>query len=195
MKQDEGQDQNPYRSPAQPSSLGDEAAPMGPKTLRLATRTNQIVCGALIQGIIMIVGVFWFIGDDADMHESASVYLLIGGLVFVGTTVGSFVAPHLIQGDYALEPSDELADAIANVDWNETLPPHVSSLMAAYATQSLVVAAFLEGGAVVNSVFWLLNRNTFHLLLIVLAIVLMVIRFPTLGRLREFLVAQVRGEF
>ncbi len=162
-----------------------------PKSLRATVRGNQLIRGVLIQGIVVIAAIFVFLRKDQVDNASLNMLFMIGIATWLGTVIASWVVPSVIAQKVSHAASEELVEAISHVDPNENLPRELRTLLRSFTTESVVVGAVLEAGAMLNALLWLLGGSMIHWGFVLASIGLMLIRFPTVEKLRAYLIRNI----
>ena len=162
--------------------MGVNPVPAGTQTLR----TQQIVFGALIVGLVTFTIVALVVGPQ--MNRSGNTGLpqmlnilrlacgaLIFGTVAVFPVVKSAHLKNLVNASRAGHHDGDVEDADA--------------FFPAFATINIIGGALAEGPALFAAVILLLSANPLDLLLVVVPLAVLVWRFPTRGRWESFVLA------
>ena len=197
---------NPYVPSSETEALafGTPGQAASVSTLKGYARIGQMITFALTQGIIVIAGVFLFITVREDQEVAApQVYMMIGAGAFAMSLVAGFLVPSLIRSQAMTQfrraeevvqmrsssvmgdPNSQLRDEWIQWEADKSLPLPLNRLLAANQTSTLVGQAVLEGAAIINLVFFLLNGTFLHLILAAMCIVGILSMVPTVSRLRS----------
>lgn len=173
-------------------------------TLRGVAFTGQIITLALAKGIVIIGLIFGvLLIDDQRAFGNAEVWLPLGGGLFAVLLVGAFLASKRLRsgGVSRLRQHREVAamheGTPANtttaamrekwIQWDDKapLPLPLRPFLAGEQSATIVGQAMLEGSAVINLVFALLDGSYAHFLFAFLAMIGLVSMIPTITKLRK----------
>ncbi|TWU59403.1 hypothetical protein Poly51_21910 [Rubripirellula tenax] len=178
---------NPFQTPGEaPQPPTHSTNPNTPTSLLAILRTSQLICGALVVGLSVIVVTFAIMRRPPDAANDPTIFLVVGGGMGLLTIVMSMLLPVLIPKP-PIERSAALAEVVESAKPGDRLPAEMQPVIANFMTRQLLVAAPLEGGAVTNVVLWFVGGSHLHVVFVGIAIALMVLRMPTMGRLRDHL--------
>lgn len=189
--------QNPYTKTSGEDDYGDV---QGPSTIRQSATINQIISLALIGGLIAITSVVSFlvisnVENKADLwaiEQEDYLFLGLGYGIFIASACASvfmrlqtkMAAAHRFQAAHRERPTTINED---------TTFPGLPSLLAGYATANIIGAALLEGPAVINAIFMMIDDNLWHLIPIGCAVVGILITLPTATKIKHFVENSCRG--
>jgi len=197
---------NPYGSPSPQHDVFDPGA-SEPSTNATSLRgfafTGQIITLALAKGILIIGLIFGvLLMDDERAFENAEVLLPLGGGLFAIMLIGAFlVSKGLRSGGvtrlrqhpdvaamHEATPANKTMARMREewIQWdnNAPLPLPLRPFLTNEQSARLVGQAMLEGSAVINLVFALLDGSYAHFLFAFLAMIGLVSMIPTTGKLR-----------
>lgn len=139
--------------------------------LAALVRTLQIICAALISGLLGIAAVSLAIVDQDSVTASATLLGVLGVAAPVVGTLVSYFLPGLIFRQSAA------SYAVKNPK------PGLASLLqasgAAVTVETIVAMALREGGAMLGLVVWLVEGNLLGLFGSLIGIIPMILGFPT----------------
>lgn len=189
---------NPFLSSQINEGIGPDQTNQNPFTtlsLHTTARTGQIITLALAKGVIIIALVFIILmTDDARIVKNAELFVPIGGAAFVLAIMGAFVVPRVLRSRaetrFQNHPELVAMDPTSRrrwVDWDARtpVPPPLKTFLSDQQTATLVGQATLEGSAVINLVFALLDGSWLHFVVAFLVVVGIVSMIPTVGKLRD----------
>ncbi len=182
---------NPYTSPKHGGPINLFKG-QGPVTINAAATTGTIISFSLISGVFTIAGVLLFLMPQRDterpllqMDFESMTFLAVGGFVFVGSTVATF----LVRSAMKRQSSQMLRDANESLPQplksDSPLPESAQRFLGAVATYTLIGQALMEGPAIVNLVLMFLDENYLHLIPVALGVIGIVLQIPTAGRLQS----------
>ena len=173
-------------------------------TLAGLTRIGQVITLAIAQGGVLILAILWFLSSGKQDEEGLNVVLLaIGAGVFVVNAAAAIIIPRTMRAagirqyrSQADVPPSAVSVGVSR--WDEAdaqavLPLEDAVLLQRDQTARIVGQAILEGAAMVNSVFLVLNSHPIHAVLAVVAVAGIVATIPTVDRLRRFLAEAEAG--
>lgn len=177
------------------TDLAETEAALAPRV-----RVMQILAGALIFGVLTIGGVFLAIGSDADDLDPR------GGVDAAGAeadVVGGELDADLDPGDPVLAYAGLAFGALALVS-HLPVGAVVGGIAAgraggangradavdAFQTRMIVRLAVLEGAAVINLVFWLIEGWWPTWLVVGVLLAAMLAQVPTTGKVRRYVEAR-----
>ncbi|TWU01519.1 hypothetical protein [Neorhodopirellula pilleata] len=198
---------NPFGSPALAQDSFDQepgAAKGTSTTLHGYAFTGQIITLALAKGILIIGLIFGvLLMDDERAFGNAAILLPLGGGLFVVMLAGAFFVSKMLRsaGVTRLRQHPEVhamheatpantTMAVMREEWiqwdnKSPLPLPLRPFLAGEQSATIVGQAMLEGSAVINLVFALLDGSYAHFLFAFLAMVGLVSMIPTTGKLRK----------
>jgi hypothetical protein len=158
-------------------------------------RIMQIIAFALITGVLVFLGFACFQvfvqrqGEPAAPIDGLPMISLVTVAVFAGGVVASFVVPTVMtraalqriaagtrQVPQGTDPKDQATD--------------LDKLLAVKQTALIVGMALLEGPAFMGCIAFFIEAQFFTLGIVAVAIVAMLLRFPTEGGVRNWLYEQ-----
>ncbi len=158
-------------------------------------RTMQIVAGALLMGVLIFLGIVlymvWIQNKGAGTAPPADMPLLslLAAVFFVIQAPLSFLIPQFLtrnalgqiaSGNWKAPPGFNAAD----------FPSDASKLLGIRQTAMIVGLALLEGAAFFACIAYLLEAQPWVLAIILVSVLLMMMNFPTEGRVRSWLALQ-----
>ncbi|EMI54628.1 hypothetical protein [Rhodopirellula sallentina] len=196
-------DRNPT-GPFDDSSLGESGTRgNSPTTLGQFVRLGQLLSFALASGIVTTSAVFLFLilQREPDAEQPNWIFLAIGGGVFVASLVVSFLMRLMLKSNAAsalrqtpeaedvcgggAAASQSARDAWENWDADEPLPRPLIGFLSATQTSRLIAQAVLEGAAMINLVFTMLDGNVIHFVFAAFCLVGVIAITPTTGKVRS----------
>jgi hypothetical protein len=158
-------------------------------------RTMQIIAGALFLGVAAFLAIVLFIvlvqGNGQGMAPPVGLPIL--SLVLVGLFIVTLPLAFIIPGVL----TQAALRRIATRTWRPPLhanPIYYSSdaakLLTVRQTATIIGLAILEGTAFFGCIAYLLEAQAFALGVIIVAMLLMLLNFPTEGRVRGWLERQ-----
>jgi len=173
------------------------------KLLDARIRVVQIIVGALIAGVVVFAG-FVIFSKPANQGPGPAAAAPAAPAAAAPTPVLSlaaiavFAAALLIWSIVPSRLADVQVAKIAAGTWtpptSESGPPRAMSdsekLLAVFTTKATIAAALLEGPAFLGSAAYMIETHAFALGVVACAVALMVITFPTRGRVYGWLEKQ-----
>ncbi|MFG0286727.1 MAG: hypothetical protein ACF8CQ_01040 [Rhodopirellula sp. JB044] len=174
-----------------------------PTTLGQFVRLGQLLSFALASGIVTTSAVFLFLVSqrEPDAEQPGWIFLAIGGGVFVASLVVSFLLRLMLKSNAASSlrqtqeaeevcrggaaASQSARDAWENWDAEEPLPRPLIGFLSATQTSRIVAQAVLEGAAMINLVFTMLDGNLIHFAFAAFCLVGVIAMTPTTGKVRS----------
>ena len=183
---------HPYQSPTDraPSRFTDNRVEasrtnLSATTLASHTRTNQLIRGSLITGVLVTSVILALVAEPGQENPSFSI---VGGAMWLGTFAASFLVPAVISHSANTVRSNDLVRMIREAEPPTRLPNELNNPLAAWSTQKLVQAAFLEGTCFLNLILWMIGASSILLVLVAINVLMMAITFPMLESLRTYLI-------
>lgn len=168
---------------------------MDDRVLAPRVRVMQIIAFALITGVVVFLGIACYQvfvqrqGEPAAPIEGLPMISLVAIAMLAGGVVASFVAPTLMtraalqrivagtwQVSEGIDPKDQATD--------------LAKLLAVKQTTLIVGMALLEGPAFMGCIAFFTEAQLFTLGIVAVAIVAMLLRFPTDVGVRSWLYEQ-----
>lgn len=185
---------NPYtKSSTAPG--GRHSGGQGLGTINSVSMIAGLIGYALIGGVIIITAILSFLvlsdpPEDQSLFrfdKDSMVFLAIGYFVFFSGAVASVVVRRILKW-YANSRFKASGDELPHLlQADSPLPASAQTFLGSVAAYTLVGQALLEGPAVINAVFLLIQNNFAHLIPIVLAVIGIAIQIPTRGKLTSLL--------
>lgn len=206
--------ENPFSPSQVTESVAHPSDPFSTTSLHGTARTGQIITLALGKGVLIIALIFGVMMMDGE-RESASLELLLamGGGLFVVLLVGSFFVTKIMRSaattrlrrhpEVAAMRESSTTDPTLGaptlgaptlsrarhpwVQWEarQPVPEPLRPFLMAQQTSTLVGQAMLEGSAVVNLVFALIDGSWLHFVFVFFAVVALISMIPTVDKLRN----------
>lgn len=156
-------------------------------TLKATVLRMQIVNGAIIMGVVTICAVILMLSADPPDAKQGNIMLVVGCTVWTLSTLIALVWPMLsfTQHDWSDESKKSLERVIQDAD--RPIPSCLQPLLKEWNTKQFVRVALIEGAAIVCLILWLISREITLLVLVGVSISLMLVTFPTLKRMREWM--------
>ena len=158
------------------------------QSLKPKFRVMQIICGALVIGPI-VAGVLLFVMRDPprivqEIDLLAIIIATFAVTIFIAAPIAGMLHLKNLVADLENKEGQKLAsgrssstdDALAEQKW-------LDSLLGAMQTSTIVRAAMIEGGTQASILVWLLNGSALLLGTFGLGIALLMLFFPTEGRI------------
>ncbi len=158
-------------------------------------RVNQIVAAVLILGIVIFLGIVLFLvqaqnggqGKVPPLGNLPMISIMVV-LFFIIQAPLSFLLPALmVRGQLRRIAADARGPWSSNPSLYATAG---GKLMALFQTSMLIGLALLEGTALFGCIAYWMEAQLFTLGIVCLCLVLMLLRFPTAGRVRAWLERQ-----
>lgn len=149
-----------------------------------AVRTMQIVCAALMMGVLMFAGAAIFMrfgpGGQVPAAQPMVAYMAAGmaALMIVARLV---VVPFVIKGGIKQLTATTPLDDVAKLDF-----------YGVYQTQMIVGCALLEGAAFFNLISFIVEGQIWTLGIVAVLLAIMATAFPTLERVGSWAEEQLR---
>lgn len=161
------------------------------KLLSARVRVIQLIAGALLVGVLLFLGVvLFFVGQGQVQVRPDPPLLSYMSLGFLATVLAMwFFLPGQIARHQVIK--------IAKGTWTPTqsstcagFPTDAHKLLAVFQTTSLVGWALLEGAGFMGCVAHMLEAQMFVLVVVGVAVLLMLLTFPTRGCINRWLEIQ-----
>lgn len=149
----------------------------------LRPKINQlkIIIAALIAGVVFFALVVVVMG--VSFQAKLEILSTIGIGLGIMSAVMSLIAPKLIVKSTILQYTQKAKDLTVG-DKDKMV---LEFLMQAWMARSIVGAALLEGGAFLNAVVAMIERNAINLVVAIFLLALMVIYFPFENRVIDWI--------
>lgn len=134
----------------------------------------RLLLAALLAGVVIFAGIAIAFGDGVKVVWPPSMLSLILAGLSVGVALQAFILPLFIRRTASSKLSGDT-------------PERISRLSGIWFSSSLVGAALLESGAMLNIVACILERNTLHIALAGLYAAMMSVHLPTMNRLLDWI--------
>lgn len=190
--------QNPYIDSVDAGSPDFPAAfSNGPSTIANAVKQGTIIHICLVMGMLSISGIMTFMTATGDAGvnfavNSDSLLLLVIGVGACLMSLAASIAIKIVTTNGALmlwrSNAPDVQPPIP-VDSPFQLSPQA---LGGLNSSRLISAALLEGGAVINAVFILINENLLHLIPIGIAAVAILLSIPSTGKYKQLIEATIR---
>jgi hypothetical protein len=153
-----------------------------PKDKESALRTMQIVAGAMIMGVLAFgaIATFMVVGAGGEAQESLSVAPVAAGISLLLLVVSAIVPANL-----SVQRSSSTAAGAPGQSDAQTL-----LFYEAYQKRMIVRFALVEGAAFLNLAAALIDKQPYSLALAGLMAAVMILGFPTRGRVESFIKSQ-----
>jgi len=175
----------PYQTGSQASASLSNPAPPSHFVRNAQFVRVAIIAGACIIGIILVT-LRW--GGEA--RPQAMLLTAMGLGIWAMTVVMSFVMPPILRRTAMPNPDQPLTDA-ASLDSvlrsDADLDPPAMKVALAWLTSTVIFAAILEGGVVVNLVLWFIGAHWICVVAAIFSITLLAARFPSAAELKDWL--------
>lgn len=193
-------------NPFDPSLVDAAVLPRGgslPGTIRAAVTTGQIITLALAKGVLIIAVIFIVLNlDDDGQPDQAAILLPLGGGMLAVLAAGAFAITTFLRSraiskfrshdTVSAMREVSTADRVAEqerqrwIDWDAKSPPPIElrQFLADQQTYTLIGQAMMEGAAVMNLVFYMIDCNAVHLVFAAIAFVAILAMIPTIGKTR-----------
>ncbi|MDB5338311.1 MAG: hypothetical protein JWN70_3930 [Planctomycetaceae bacterium] len=152
---------------------------------RMAVRTMQIICGALMMGVISfaVVAVIVRSGKAANGQAEASVIVayIAAGFAALCIAVRVVVPPQTVKAGISQLVKVRRPDELTRLD-----------LYQIYQSQMIVACAVLEGAGFFNLIAFIIAGQIWTLAIVVALVALMASVFPTLERVDNWADEQLR---
>lgn len=174
------------------------------KLLDERLRTIQIIVAALLAGVLVFTVFVLFskptiqrTAPAAPADRPAAVTAPTPALSLVAIVV--FAAALMIWLIVPSRLADREVAKIASGTWtppaqSQTMPASLTTdtgkLLVVFTTRTIIAAALLEGPAFLGSAAYMIERRAFTLAIVACAVALIVITFPTRGRVLQWLERQ-----
>lgn len=201
--------ENPFSPSQVTDTVNHPSHPFSAISLHGSARTGQIITLALGKGVLiiaLILGVMMM--DGEKQNANLELLLAMGGGLFVVLLVGSFLVPRLLRSAattrlrshpevVAIRESSTTDPTLRDptlsrsrhqwVQWEarQPVPEPLRPFLVEQQTSTLVGQAMLEGSAVVNLVFALIDGSWLHFVFVFFALVALVSMIPTVEKLRN----------
>jgi hypothetical protein len=163
------------------------------RVLAPRVRAMQIMAFALITGVVVFLGIACYQvlaqGAPATPRDGLPMVSLVAGVVFAGGIMASFAAPTLM--------TRAALQRIASSTWQvprgtdpKDAATDFAKLLAVKQTTLIVSMALLEGPAFLGCLAFFVEGQFFMLGIVTVAIVAMLLKFPTEGSVRSWLYEQ-----
>jgi hypothetical protein len=145
-------------------------------------RVMQIINASLVMGVVMLLGVVIVLTQDKQPKEPEIAYFALGFLA-VGILVSSVLRvpinkDRVIPKDQPFDPNSEEV---------------FLTLAQTYQTERIIKLAIIEGGAFFNGVAYMTEKAWWSLAAMGLAILLMLVGFPTRSQINAWIERRTLG--
>ena len=161
--------------------------PWGERTTKSVAlvRTMQIICGALLMGVICfaVIALFMRLGRGLAGPSAAKVVVayLAAGMATVSVAARLFIPPQIVRSGIQELLKTRRVDDVTRFD-----------LYPIYQTQMIVACALLEGAAIFNLIGFLVEGQIWTLAIVTALLAVMASAFPTLERVDSWADEQLR---
>ena len=174
--------------------------PTPPSDIRQCVRTCQTIVFAIVFGAITVLGILIFMqqsGGEPVNWELEPMAMLVVGFAAAGL-IASFVVPHvhLTQrtrdaAQFLSNQSQDRIDSARALD--SELEPKEQEMLSEYQTSLILGLALLEGPLILGAVFFLTSGNLLCVAPALILVMAMLTKFPTVGRVSEWLQSTIRN--
>ncbi len=196
------QDSSYSGDPQVMSDMRSDHEPLGQNNMALnlvkaTVLRSQIIIGALISGVLTMSLVLLMVSQGPRQDSDTSLIAGIGGMLWVMSLSAFSLLPILMERSLAVtaETATALGSWLEQAEYGRfrnapddpAIDQHLQPLLARWMQSVIVRAAALEGGAMVCLILWLTSSQWWLLVLVGINLGLMLIMFPTPGRLFRWL--------
>ncbi len=156
------------------------------QTIEPRIRTIQIVCGSLIMGL-MTMAVIFVVAMGPEFIPKLGILQMVGIGMAVPVILMSFILPTGIR-------RNSLRQSLSDEQKNDPFQDEViTQALASVQTSSIIRFALLEGAAIMNLIFWFVEKSLYNLVVVGIALGLMVAFFPFSGRIIDTIQSDLTG--
>jgi hypothetical protein len=161
-------------------------------TIKTTSATGTLITFALISGVVMISAVMTFMilsnpPEDQSLLRvdgDAMLFLGIGYVAFLGGALAAVILRSQLKGR-AIEKLRASHEPLPRpLEGDSPLPQSGQSFLGEVATFTLIGQAVLEGPAIINAIFMLMENNFAHAIPIVIAILWIAAQIPTVDKIK-----------
>jgi hypothetical protein len=181
---------------ARPNPNDVEAFVNDPDAFPKATRTAQIIVGALIQGVILFLAIALFL-SEAPKQQASPTILGLPLLTLVATVFGavalaaSFLVPRMVADSSLRGLAKSGASGAAKPDGSgaKQVYPAAEAVrhLPLFTTQLVIGAALAEGAAFFAGLAFMIEHHYLALGVAGVALAVLISRFPTADGVRAWL--------
>ena len=184
---------NPYTSSR--VSGGVTAGAPGVLSIQAASRTGLIITFALVQGLLVTAGICGYLGIQnlgpgvaaLRIDTDSILFLAIGFGIFFINCVLAVVLPMVMKSKADMDLANSNEPLPQPLEDDTELPTAAQTALGAAATRRLISQALLEGGAIINAIFMLIESNLVFAIPVAIAVVGIGVQAPLASRVRAML--------
>ena len=160
-------------------------------TINQTSKVGMMITGGLIMGLLVTTVILSAMaikeipqGESLVRFDGDSMlFVMIGFAVMLGGAIAAFVLPRILNQNAADQLRSSSVEIPSPLRADGNLPSAGQQFLGARMSSTIIGQALLEGPAMVNAVFLLLDQDFAHLIPVVIAIVGILIQIPTPGKL------------
>ena len=161
-------------------------------TIIKKAKVIQIICGALILGVVIVLAMMFLIADKQKMGMSFDVLTLVMAGMAAMAYLASFLVPMITRASakkkIAAKIRIEALQAKEKLDLRSSSIVSLDDRVIRLATEAcqaneIVRAALVQGGAMGNAMIFLVEPSFVSMIVAGFGILLMIAFFPTSGRI------------
>jgi hypothetical protein len=158
-----------------------------------SVRISQIIVAAMVAGVIMFLGVVLFglvkRQPEGPIQASSISYLAVA--IFAGGVLLSLIVPkQMVNAQVTKLAADGLQYQSGPTKAHSAVDQDLVKLMPLFQSKTIVANAVLEGPAFFATYAYMFERQPFALAIVVAAVALMLMTFPTRSKVRDWLESQ-----
>ena len=157
------------------------------QSIEQKARVIQVVCGALIMGVIFFAAVLSMIADWDPTHFDLTLLSIVGLVIAAGCYAVSVFLPNMMAGNALQVIADQIRNSKRELNSDEG-----RNLVAnQYVTTTIVRYAVIEGAVFANLLFFFVDHAAVCLVVAAIGLALMILFFPFPGRMMTWVQNQI----
>jgi hypothetical protein len=159
--------------------------------IKRSVRTLQVIVAAMAVGVLVFFGIV--VAMPGEAVEPPPLISYVAAAFALVCVAMSWVGPYFITGQVlrllGLGSAPEGASRFVQDMDDQTL----ARLLGVYQSRLIVACAPLEGGAFFNLIAYMMEGQTFSLMVAGVLVLLMAMWFPTMGRAEDWIAGVLRA--
>lgn len=150
-------------------------------------RNSQIICFALIAGVLGFLGITFVVIPIADLNQDLSLLVYVGLFVAIATIAISIALPRAMRQALAKSAAERLKQKKKVVDDQATILDCAQQFL----TINIVRSALLESAGFLNLIIFFVEHSVVSVAIAGATILLMAVGFPTTSRALNWIESQL----
>ncbi|MEZ6040666.1 MAG: hypothetical protein R3C20_09170 [Planctomycetaceae bacterium] len=174
---------NPYAATDQARSIN--LKPESAAAIATATRTMQIIAGALMCGTLTFSGVV-LLSSGGNLPGKVDVLTMLGVGIGVAAVFAHFIVPMVVS-------NAQMGVLTRNSDVPDSETDRVTACCSVMQTKTIIGFALLEGATFFNLVAILIEKSVWSVVVAGVLFLLMAFRFPTRNQIEAWVEDKLRA--